>query len=262
MGVKTGQTSLWFFTCICLLWYTWRTGASKLNALSLVVSTFKLQYSIFFVIPHVAQRKWRTLLWICLFQLAFVLAACLNVGWKNIIDYPQFLLSTETSGAMGVAPESMSNFGALLLRYLPKTSALIGTLSVLAASLIYLFSVWWRWAKIPKKNDGWPIAVTCVLALVASPHTHFHMCVLLVRCGGSRHPKNYQPDEMPGDPCVAYRLWALLLIYYPCLSWLIVMTTETSPVPISATLNLVFAALAIANTEIDFRSSGAPVAAE
>ena len=194
MGVKTGQTSLWFFTCICLLWYTWRTGASKLNALSLVVSTFKLQYSIFFVIPHVAQRKWRTLLWICLFQLAFVLAACLNVGWKNIIDYPQFLLSTETSGAMGVAPESMSNFGALLLRYLPKTSALIGTLSVLAASLIYLFSVWWRWAKIPKKNDGWPIAVTCVLALVASPHTHFHMCVLF-RPRGSRHPKNYQPDE-------------------------------------------------------------------
>jgi hypothetical protein len=209
----------------------------------------------------VAQRKWRTLLWICLFQLAFVLAACLNVGWKNIIDYPQFLLSTETSGAMGVAPESMSNFGALLLRYLPKTSALIGTLSVLAASLIYLFSVWWRWAKIPKKNDGWPIAVTCVLALVASPHTHFHMCVLLAAAAAVTL-KTISLTKNAGDPCVAYRLWALLLIYYPCLSWLIVMTTETSPVPISATLNLVFAALAIANTEIDFRSSGAPVAAE
>jgi hypothetical protein len=253
VNMKLGQTSFWFFTCACLLFFAWRKQAFKQVALWLALSTIKLQYSVFLVVPLIARKKWSALFWTGLFQLVLITAACLNVGWQSLIKYPAFLLSVETSGASVVAPESMANFGALLLHFFPSKIAQVGSLAALILALLYLFSVWWRSGQSSKRGDAWPIAVTCVIGLVASPHTHFHMCVLL-SIAAAVTLKSISLTAAVRDKSLAYRYWAMLLLYAPLLSWVYFISAEQLSFPVLPLFNLVLAALAIVNTELDLRT--------
>jgi hypothetical protein len=152
-----------------------------------------------------------------------------------------------------VAPENMVNFGALLLRFLPLSTARIGSASVLLFSVLYLFAVWWRARQLPTRAHSWPIAATCTIALVASPHTHFHMCILLT-IAAAVTLKSISLLEAVRDKSKAYRFWAISLIYASPVSWLaFIMSSQISL--LMPFCNLYLTALAVINTEIFFMRS-------
>jgi hypothetical protein len=248
LNAKLGQTSLWFFTCACLMFYFWRRKAFRTAAIFLALSSFKLQFSVFLIIPFLALRKWRALLVFALLQSLLMVAACLNVGIKSFLDYPTFVLAVEGSGEGGVAPESMVNLGAILLRYLPSGTARVGAALVLLLSLLYLFAVWWRAKRLPVAAHSWPIAATCVIALVASPHTHFHMCILL-SVAAAVTLKSIDLLVAARDSSAAYRFWAMSLIYAAPVSWLVFISSSEIPL-LMPLCNLFLMVLAIINTEM------------
>jgi hypothetical protein len=245
LSLKLGQTSLWLLSSLCLFCYGWRIKSDKLVALALVLSSIKLQYLFFFVIPCLVWRRWKTIGWAALFGALLLAATAADVGWQSMYTYPSWVSFVEASGSTGVSAESMVNIQGLARAFLgAKTSFLLGVLGF-GSALVYLAFTWWRgWRRQDLQN--WLLALTVCLGLLTSMHTHFHDCGLIA-IAAALTLRNVQLPPRAGTR--SYRCWQTALIYYPLLAWLCFVYRQQMSFPVMAVLNVIVAGCAIACCE-------------
>jgi hypothetical protein len=258
IGVKLGQTSPWFYACLCLMWYGWRARRDALGALGFAVSTVKLQYSFLLAIPIFLRGRKKFLGWSAVFGAAILLVTVLDVGWRNFLIYPAWLRFVESTGATGVSPESMINFYGIVLHFLPRQTSLLLSVALFAAATFYTCTVWWRSRSLnpdQDNRDGWPIAVTLCLALVTGLHVHYHDCIMLsLAAAFTLKHIGLRASAADADPW--YRIWSTTLLYYPFVSWICYMYRDEAAVPILGLVNIALAASAIIQFERAVKGEG------
>ncbi|HEY9792474.1 MAG TPA: glycosyltransferase family 87 protein [Candidatus Obscuribacterales bacterium] len=257
VSMKLGQTSLCLLTFVLMFCYCWRRRRDKQGALWLALSSFKVQYCLFLVLPAVAGARRRLLAWSILLGAILLSISLLDVGWQSFAAYPAWVNYVESSGAQGVYAEAMVNIRGLLNAYLPTKLAFQLSVAAMLAALLYLVWLWRRAAKLslPGK-DEWLLATTIALAVLTSPHTHYHDCVLLAAAAAVTLTK--LDLNMSAGP-LSYRVWKYLLLIYPMLSWLAYLHRADSPVPLLALANMAVALAAVAYCESLLRRPEAAV---
>jgi hypothetical protein len=232
---------------------------SALAGLTLALSTFKPQYMLPFVALSLGFGRRAIVLYLLLFESLLMAAAAIFIGPENIIGYPHVLTGAESSSNfVGVNPQIMASVRGILSAFLPHQAAMLVTIILLLATLVPLAIVaralMRSTAKSPTYLEScrWLLAFTFVLALVVSPHTHYFDCLLLSVPAALTLPTvDLAALLMRRGPLIEalslpHRLWCILLLLFPLLSWPINFMTASRVVEggLFLAINILLAALA------------------
>jgi hypothetical protein len=136
-----------------------------------------------------------------------------------------------------------------LLQLIPNNMVNAITVAGFCCALIYLFLLWKRLeTDAPAESTFWPIAVTSAIAVVTSPHTHYHDALILA-IAAALTVKSLDFRGIASDQSLSYRIWCALLLFYPTLSWLCYIYRNATIVPALGIINLCLALAAIAHCE-------------
>ncbi len=203
--------------------------AKKQHVLSgavLSLSTFKPQYTPLLLVPLVSGRRWLALAsFLCVEVLQIILAGA-TIGWENVLNYPHILFTAETSKEVaGVYPEQMISLRSLLSLLGNAQLALIVNAICLLVATVACFYIWrQRWTKDDDNTFvyffRWQAAVTLVLCLLLSPHTHIgDLSILAVSAALTLPMSGMKGNSMQAD--LSAKLWTITFFTFPLFSWLI-----------------------------------------
>lgn len=228
-----GQTTFLLLACLILFTHFLLEGKSAAAGLFFAIATFKPQYSLPFASALLGARALKVLLYSAIFEMVLMAIAAIFLGLENIIGYPQVLLHAENSEKfIGVNPSIMVSIRGVLSVVLPHKTAMNCTLAVLALSLpTWSFCAYKLKLNIEnfKSEIGrWSIALTFVLALIVSPHSHFFDCLLLAVPAALTLPcidlgiiwaGKVEDRGNTKRLSLAHQIWCSILIFYPLISW-------------------------------------------
>jgi hypothetical protein len=224
-----GQLS-WHLLAIIGL-YAWALTSKRdfLAGACLALSTIKVQYLPFLLLPAMAARRSKLLSSFVQAEMLLLCLAGLTVGWSNVFGYPHILLHTESSQDVGLYPEQMVCLRALLSD-LPRPLALSlsGTACLLSVGLLFL-----AWSRLPKVRDvttpqfRWMLSITVIASIIFAPHVHHYDCLLLT-VPAALTLKTVDPFAAAKLPDRLYRCWSQMLIFFPIFGWLVVAACSFS----------------------------------
>ncbi|MBU6451752.1 MAG: DUF2029 domain-containing protein [Cyanobacteria bacterium REEB67] len=205
---------------------------NALAGLMLALSTFKPQYMLPFVALAFGLGRGALVLYLLLFESLLMACAAIFIGPENIIGYPHVLAGAESSSNfVGVNPQIMASVRGVLSAFLPHQAAMVVTVTLLLATLVPLTlvarSLLRQTAKSPIYLEAcrWLLAFTFVLALIVSPHTHYFDCLLLAVPAALTLPTVdlaallFKRGPLVEVLSLAHRLWCIVLLLFPLLSW-------------------------------------------
>jgi hypothetical protein len=221
--------------------------------LCLALTTFKPQY----LLPWVAliwglDRK-KVLLSLLLVEALLMGLAAIFIGPENIIGYAKVLTVAESSSRfIGVNPQYMVSVRGVLSAFAPHKTAMTITITLLLVSLLPLAAATKAVTNSATKavtkaatnaaangetnaaangetnadtdTRRWLIAITMLLALIVSPHSHYFDCLLLAVPAAITLP-TLDPIALVSKSgraaklSLSHRIWCGILLAYPILSW-------------------------------------------
>ena len=214
LTLKLGQTT-WFMLALISGYYWALLGKADLaGGICLALTTLKPQYTVLFAIPGLALRRWRLIVYSIITETILLLLAGITIGWQNVVQYPMTLLHAETSAHFwGVLPEHMISVRALLSLITGPQLALRLSILVMLAAAGAVYVLWRRAASLGVDAWHWAFAITVLLSLIASPHSHPYDSLLLALPAGLTLGTP-GPARGPGR-----WIWSALLITFPLTSW-------------------------------------------
>ena len=187
-------------------------------ALALALTSYKPHYTLFFAMPGLAQRRWKLIAWLVIFELLLVALAGLTVGWHNVFSYPAILKHAETtSDYIGVHGYNMVSVRGILSRLTVESVAVPLSFMAMLAGAAGTYLIWLREAPVSSPKQRWAIALTVLLCLSTSPHTHLHDLVMLTMLTVTL--PTIDITELILLRPLTRLLWYLLIYLYPAISW-------------------------------------------
>ncbi len=217
-GLLVGTTA---FYCYCLLRRK-DVGAG----IFLALSSIKLQYLPFLAIPLLAGRRWKVMISAAVTEL-IILGICAAVyGPDNVLNYPKIILSGETSSQyIGVAQEKMVSLigvvSAVGLKHVSGAISVVGLVAGLALAFVVCRSASFD----SPKRAAWPLALTMVIAVLASPHVHTHD-LLLLAIAAAMTLQVVSPFDAWKLDGRSRKIWNAMFTLYPVVSWVLLFTQD------------------------------------
>lgn len=219
MSLRMGQQSWFLLALECLFFWSWLSRRDIIAGGALSLLTFKPHYALFLAIPALAGRRYRLLLSAVLIELILLLLAVATIGWENVISYPAVLLRGEGT------PDSLNEFGMRTMVsirgisscFLPEWLSVRIGLVAMAGGLAGAACLWIKAMRNPLLDKRFAIGLTLLICLLASPHT-FSYDLLMLAPLAITLPVVGLPAAARLRP-VVYRVWCLLIIAYPLVSW-------------------------------------------
>lgn len=212
-----GQASFVIAALIALYFMLWMRGHERLAGVVMALTTFKIQFIPYTLIPALAQKKWRILVSFAITELVLFGVAFAVLGEKPFVDYVS--LTTRMGGRPWQDAYTMLCVRSIY-SYLPHGIAI--ALSILTC-LAGIAAVYLLWRSAPALDSGrsscWLIASSIVLLLLTSVYSNLYdgvliavAAVLTLRTVGVK--TLLEPD-------FRYKLWWLILFTYPITSWIV-----------------------------------------
>lgn len=216
LGLKIGQTCFLLLFGQVVFWSLLRSGKFFQAGLAMALCLFKLQYAPFLVLVGLLVGKIRYLLGLCLASVLLLIGSLLGVGLTNTQNYAAILTNGEMRRVIaGVDSMVMQNFRGELNLFFGADSDNVHAiaLALAGASIAMLAILWWRSGSQVLRKDSFDrlAAITVLVMLIASPHTHaqdYLICVM--------------PFVWLWPRAIASVRWLILL--FPLLSWILFLT--------------------------------------
>lgn len=215
-----GQTSWLIFSFVCFAYLGLKGKKDLLAALSLALLTLKFQYLPLLGVSVIALKRWKVILFAVVSEIALLSLAGFTAGWSNVLNYPSIVFRGETSTTYsGVNASGMVSIRGLLSSLVPAQAVMPTNAIVLACAAILTFILWRRVLQ-NRLSIQWAMALSTVLSIFASPHSHAHDLMLMALPAILTLP-NLSPVKIAKLPSLAQRFWCLTFLLYPLLSWII-----------------------------------------
>jgi hypothetical protein len=228
--VAMGQTSYFYLALFCAaiiaFWFRRDCLCGTLTFLAAV----KPQYALIMSIPALTGLRWKQLVSAALLALIFCAAAAQYLGWINILKYPYYIATITSTPGLEAAyhtPWTISLRGPLTMLLPWKVATTLGSIIQLAG-LALIARIWWQTMQgAPgRKTYQWAWALTIVIGLTTSAHSHLYDCLLLAVAAVLTMP-SLNPEKILGFSSIWLRIWSLTLYFYPMLSVLIYVSEKT-----------------------------------
>lgn len=222
MSFELAQTSLFQFPATVGFWLLLRNKQFFAAGILTAILTVKIQYLPALGLAGLLLGKGKYLSGALLSAALLAVATFANVGWSNIANWPRALKFGETSTqVVGVGAHEMQNLRGELVLLLGGDTPLIHTVTmiVFAVSVAGLAFMWWRGypalqKKIGDNAFGVCVAVSILVSLICSPHTHFQEFFSSSAALLFLYPAVRQlSDTLPG------KVLTVLIIGFPVFSW-------------------------------------------
>jgi hypothetical protein len=231
-----GNTSFWLLSCLGFYAYFLLKGRDLVGGLFLALSTFKPQYTLMLSIPSLISGRWKLIAAAAVTELLLLAAGGMIIGFENVFNYPHVIANAESNPRfIGVRPEAMVSLRGILSHLgmgIHDSLSLSSTLMILSLVPVGIF---WRLvngkiATASLELKCWALAMTLVVALTLSPHSHVFDCVLLAFPAVLTLPTLSLVDALKIKER-SLRCWSVIFIVYPILSWILdySMPLMTSP---------------------------------
>jgi hypothetical protein len=183
-GIRQGNSSLLLIPPLVLFWWLLQNRKFFAAGLATGLLLVKVQYLPFIGLIGLAIGGVRYLGGAVLSGLVVLGVSIAVLGLDNVLEWPRVLLHAETATSyVGVAAEKMQNIRGMI-------AALTGHVDTHAGKLISaigcvvagfgLGAVWWRkWSKRPELFEVYA-ALSTMIMLIFSIHTHSHDYVLML----------------------------------------------------------------------------------
>lgn len=211
-----GNTTLYHFPALIWYWLFLRKRNHVAAGLVSAVFLIKLQFLPFLIPIGMIVGGWRYLAAFAIPSLLFMLYTVWTVGLHNVTNYPHALEYLETH-ASSVAAPIMQNIRGELLMFLPPGQEIKMFLLIVYALGVAGVVAMWKWLvpRLASKTDynrafNVTAAVTILITLVFSPHTHIQDYIALAIVAAFTY-------DRPGKYMKAVRT---LLLIFPAYSWL------------------------------------------
>jgi hypothetical protein len=177
LSFRLGQVSLFLPAAIAAFWYLL---IARRYLLAGIVSGFcmlKVQYLPMLAVVGLIMGRAKYLGGLLIAMVALFGLSIYTLGWDNILSFPGAVHYNETSAnAGGVSPEMMQNFRGMLTVILGGETPDIrmAALAIFVVLCVSITELWWRMRKhgLTEKKLLKGAAVTTLIMLIASPHTH------------------------------------------------------------------------------------------
>lgn len=212
-----GQAGFIMTALIALFFLLWMRRYPKLAGVVMAISTFKVQFLPFTLIPVLAQRKWNILIAFAIAEAVLLGASLLAFGITPVQDF------IRNTTHMGSRPWEGA-YTMLCLRafysYLPHQ---IEIPLLVITSLAGMVLVFWLWKRAPELDSGprscWLIASSTTLLLLTSMYTNLYDALMLAIAAVLTLRTAGTANLFSGD--IRSRLWWLILFTYPITSWIV-----------------------------------------
>lgn len=227
-----GNTSFWLLGFLGLYVHFLYRKKDFFAGVMLSLSTIKPQYAFVMSIPIFGMWRWKALIAAILTEVTLLVLAVVVIGWQNVIGYPAIVTNAESNPLfIGVKPQVMASIRGIFAQFLTIKESLQATTAIMFISLIPLLILWIKTAKANSSNRlRWAWALTIMLAVLVSPHTHVFDCVLIALAAVLTMPTLSLIDlkQLP----TWQRIWCGILILFPPMGWLAnyVYGYELSPI--------------------------------
>ena len=217
MTLLTGQFSLLMLGLFEIYFWAWYRKRDFIAGTVLALTVFRPQYAVFWGLPALIGKRWKLLATCLCAELAVVSITAATIGFGNILYYPRFLTQLETAASPNA--QAMPCLRGLLNLFFPDASALRICVVIFTLTIILLGFIW---LKVLKQNASasapkWLMLIGTILALLVSPHSHLYDCTLIA-AGALMLPGMSVWKSIFAKP-ISYKLWCVILIFYPLLSW-------------------------------------------
>jgi len=227
VGFLKGQLALALFLIFSIYWWGLRTGRDFPAGIALCLSTVKPHYTLFVFVPALLERRWKLLAVAACFEVALLGLAGFTIGWANVVNYPAILMSIEASkSVIGVNPAKQVCLRAVLNQFMLPEPALRLSMAIMIVGWIGAFLLWrqaLRWQANGRPDSdralSWCMALTVLICLVVSPHTHLYDWTSLALVAWLTLPA-LSLSALAEEGPLALRIWTGILLLYPLLSWL------------------------------------------
>jgi hypothetical protein len=231
---------------IALFYFSWIKPNSLISGLMLALTSIKPHYTLFFAVPYLVGKRWLILIWAFIFECLLLVLTSFFVGWQNIINYPKIVLALDASKEIGgVHAEHMVSMRSLLTSLLPEAIALKAAFLLMLLGLLFCFFLWHKILKKenpsnlnqnPNQKLAWGLAISILLCLLLSPHTHLYDCLMLILpiALTISSISLYQTSKIENN---SLKTWTFLSLLYPLLSaiifilWEYVSGFKENPIP-------------------------------
>jgi hypothetical protein len=245
-NIRMGQQAWFLLAFECLYFCALFAKRDIAAGVALACTSFKPHYSLFFLIPALALKRWKLIASAAIFELGLCILAGITIGWQNVFSYPQILMHAEsTKDFLGVASSKMISIRGITSLLLPQEIAVPLCFLVMILALVGSYFLWQK--LIAQKQDlKFATCLTVLLCLVASPHSHAYDLPLLAILAITLPTT----DIMAANKLKLnyLRAWCLLLISYPLISWCLPMLASINlslPFALFFVLNLTLLALGL-----------------
>jgi len=220
-NVYIGQAA-WLLVGLNMLFFLGLlTNRDKLGGIALALTTFKPQYSLFYVGASVGLRRWHLLGYALLTEAILFFFSLLVFGWHTLSRYPQLVTHTEIADPAAAYMISIRPVLEILLPHLLaiRTSILLAVLAAVSISALWSSS---RNSSAAVLNCS--VAITVLTALIFSPHANCHDALLLAI------PAAVIPiDRIWRQSNIRWwgKIWAVLISVFPLAGFLFFAVFKT-----------------------------------
>gem|GEM_PF-4010113 len=218
-----GQNSAFILAALAFMLYNWFKGNHIACGIGLALMSIKPQYAVFLVIPAIAMRRWTVLVSAAASGTILLIGSALIFGVKTLIDYPALLHQTEKTDP-AVFPTWMVSIRGPLSILMDLDLALNISTITFAIAFLAMLGFWLRFvAKGSPIKVRVAIAITLLVCMLASPHTHIYDLVIFAAAVAVVPMKSF--FETTGLPAAA-AVWSRVIVLYPLISFCIYLLTE------------------------------------
>ncbi len=219
LSVKIGQTSLFLLPILATMWLSLEKMRNFRAGLVTALCMIKFQHLPLVLLSGAAKGRIRYLAGFLAMASAVLFLSIWQLGWHNLLNYPQVLLHAETSKLVaGVDAANMQNVRGQLVLLLGSD----GAASMGGAAVVFLLALslntfmWWRKGQdISTRTFRLFASLTTLLLLVTSLHSHIQDYILaVIPCMWL-----WQLLDTVGNTRCTMALRSLILSF-PVLSWL------------------------------------------
>lgn len=236
--LRLGQT-VWV-VCGFFFLYAWALFSKKdvIAGIALGLAMFKPQLVPALAMSAVGLGRGKTILAAIATQSLLLLIAGFVIGFDNVINYPHIVAHAETTAA-GVAPERMTSFRAILTMAFGPATAIPLSALLWAVSLVISAALWYDGRNRSEAAQRWLLAITVLLSLLFTMHSHpFDLVLLALPACVTAMP------SQPAATTIWARAWRVILYSYPILGYVLINIAGGNRIPLIAT-NLVLLLLAV-----------------
>lgn len=218
LNLYIGQVGWFLLGLDTLFFWGLLSNRDRMGGIALTLTTIKPQYAVIFFGAAVGLRRWRLLGVALITEVALFAAAVLVLGPTTVGQYGELLKHTET---VDLDIFAMASIRPVLAMVLPHAPALAANLIILAAATGAV-ALLWNW----KRKSGADvfhtlIAVTVLAALIASPHTHCHDCIMLALVAAV--------SPWRKRDCWEAKTWLVMLAAFPLAGFLFYAMPASGP---------------------------------